>query len=128
MARPDFSALGARSRLTTPRTPATAATGPEADPLDQRRRDARVVFRAAIAVVGRPVLPGPVELWGFGNHEVSLLNIKTGTFDTYLISSPTNSSGRVKGVELAYQQLPLGFGIQANYTYADARKRATAIW
>jgi iron complex outermembrane receptor protein len=52
---------------------------------------------------------------------VTLLNIRTGSFDTYRISSPTNSSGSVKGVELAYQQdLAYGFGIQANYTYADA--------
>src|SRR5204862_1074173 len=60
---------------------------------------------------------------GFGNHQVSLLNIRTGTFDTYTISSPTNSSGKVKGFELSYQQeLPYGFGIQANYTYADAKE------
>ena len=58
---------------------------------------------------------------GFGVHDVTLLNIRTGTFDTYRISAPTNSSGKVKGVELAYQQeLPYGFGVQANYTYANA--------
>jgi iron complex outermembrane recepter protein len=57
----------------------------------------------------------------FGTYQTQLLNIRTGTFDTYNISAPVNSSGSIKGVELAWQQpLPYGFGLNANYTYADA--------
>jgi iron complex outermembrane receptor protein len=60
---------------------------------------------------------------GFGVNPVQLLNIKTGVFETYQISSPVNSSGRVKGLELAWQQeFGYGFGAQANYTYADANE------
>jgi iron complex outermembrane receptor protein len=59
----------------------------------------------------------------FGTYQTGLLNIRTGTFDTYTISAPVNSSGKVKGVELAWQQpLPFNFGVQANYTYADAKE------
>ncbi|MBB3344804.1 TonB-dependent receptor [Luteimonas sp. RC10] len=38
----------------------------------------------------------------------------------YLVSMPINSNGKVKGVELTYEQ-PIGehFGVAANYTYAD---------
>jgi iron complex outermembrane receptor protein len=40
----------------------------------------------------------------------------------YQITSPYNTSGSNKGVELSYQQ-PLGanFGVLANYTYADGK-------
>ncbi len=42
-------------------------------------------------------------------------------FESYSISSPTNISGQVKGVELQIQQpLPMGFGAQLNLTYADS--------
>jgi iron complex outermembrane receptor protein len=42
-------------------------------------------------------------------------------FNDYLISVPHNVDGKVRGVELNYIQ-PIGdnFGVQANYTYADA--------
>src|SRR5207237_1712094 len=64
---------------------------------------------------------------GFGVHDQQILNIKTGQFETFRISSPINSSGTVKGIELQYQQeLPLGFGVQANYTYADAEETGGA--
>jgi iron complex outermembrane receptor protein len=44
-------------------------------------------------------------------------------FSNYFITSPQNSSGTDKGVEIAWQQ-PIwnGFGIQANYTYADGHE------
>jgi iron complex outermembrane receptor protein len=59
----------------------------------------------------------------FGTYQTTLFNIRTKTFDNYTISAPINSSGKVKGVELAWQApLPMGFGVQANYTYADAKE------
>jgi iron complex outermembrane receptor protein len=40
----------------------------------------------------------------------------------YQITSPYNTSGKNKGVELSYQQPLWGnFGMLANYTYADGR-------
>jgi iron complex outermembrane receptor protein len=47
----------------------------------------------------------------------------TGAPVDYVLSSSTNSSGSVKGVEFAWQQ-PLfdNFGINANYTYADGKE------
>jgi len=57
----------------------------------------------------------------FGTYQTQLLNIRTNTFNTYTISAPINSSGSVKGMEFSWQQpFGLGFGAQANYTYANA--------
>jgi iron complex outermembrane receptor protein len=48
-------------------------------------------------------------------------NQSLGRMATYQISRPYNAgSAKVKGFAVAYQQnLPLGFGLLANYTYAD---------
>jgi iron complex outermembrane receptor protein len=57
----------------------------------------------------------------FGTFQTQLLNIRTGKFETYTISAPVNSSGNVKGMEFSWQQpFAWGFGVQANYTYANA--------
>lgn len=55
-------------------------------------------------------------------------NQSEGFVTTYNISRPYNAgSARVKGFALAYQQnLPLGFGVLANYTYSDAEGQAGA--
>jgi iron complex outermembrane receptor protein len=49
-------------------------------------------------------------------------NNKRGTQTVYQITSPYNTSGSNKGVELSYQQ-PVwrNFGVLANYTYADGQ-------
>jgi iron complex outermembrane receptor protein len=124
MARPDFSALG--GSISADDTTHTGNGGnPDLKPIRSTNVDATLEwYFAPQSLLSAGLFYLDLSNYvGFGNHEVSLLNIKTGTFDTYLISSPTNSSGKVKGVELAYQQqLPLGFGVQANYTYADARE------
>ena len=124
IARPDFSALGAA--ITADDTTHTGNGGnPDLKPIRSNNFDAALEWYFA----PRSLLAGGLfymdlkNYVGFGVHEQQLLNIRTGTFDTYRISSPTNSSGTVKGIELQYQQeLPLGFGVQANYTYADAEE------
>ena len=46
-----------------------------------------------------------------------------GYLADYVLTVPVNSDGKVKGVELTYEQ-PIGdnFGINANYTYADGEQ------
>jgi iron complex outermembrane receptor protein len=59
----------------------------------------------------------------YGTSQLQYLNIKTGAYETFNVSSPTNSSGKVQGLELSYQQpIGAGFGTIANYTYADAEE------
>lgn len=50
-------------------------------------------------------------------------NITTGTVDTYQISRPRNAGGaRSRGFSIFYQQaIGYGFGVQANYTYSNAK-------
>jgi iron complex outermembrane receptor protein len=65
----------------------------------------------------------------YGVHDATYLNATlTGqqghpVYSTYAITSPKNSSGTDKGIELSWQQ-PIwnGFGIMANYTYADGEQ------
>jgi iron complex outermembrane receptor protein len=48
--------------------------------------------------------------------------LKNGYFADYLITSPINSKGKVKGLELAYEQpLMTNFGVAANVTLTDAK-------
>ena len=124
MARPDYSALG--GAITADDLTHTGNGGnPDLKPIRSTNVDATLEWyfaRNSLLAAGLFYLDLSNYV-GFGNHPVSLLNIRTGTFDTYTISSPTNSSGKVKGLELSYQQeLPYGFGILANYTYADAKE------
>jgi iron complex outermembrane receptor protein len=62
----------------------------------------------------------------FGNHTATFQDqFASGqqghpVFAPYVITSPTNISGQVKGVEMQVQQpLPYNFGFQANFTYVD---------
>jgi iron complex outermembrane receptor protein len=65
----------------------------------------------------------------FGVHDATYLNATlTGqqghpVFSTYAITSPLNTSGTDKGVEVSWQQ-PIwgGFGLQTNYTYSDGEE------
>jgi iron complex outermembrane receptor protein len=124
MARPDFSALG--GAISADDTTHTGNGGnPDLKPIRSTNVDAALEwYFAPQSLLAAGLFYMDLSNYvGFGNHPVSLLNIRTGTFDTFTISSPTNSSGKVKGLELAYQQeLAYGFGVLANYTYADAKE------
>ena len=47
----------------------------------------------------------------------------TGRPTDYVLSVPINSSGKVSGIELSYEQPLFGnFGVSTNYTYANAKE------
>jgi iron complex outermembrane receptor protein len=56
----------------------------------------------------------------FGTENRQLFDELTNQLETYQVSVPVNSNGKVKGFEVNYEQ-PIGeyFGVNANYTYAD---------
>jgi iron complex outermembrane receptor protein len=57
----------------------------------------------------------------FGTSNAVYFSQFWNTFKTFSVSSPVNTSGEVKGVELQIQQpLPYNFGFQANATYVDS--------
>lgn len=124
MARPDYSALGGSVSLED-----TTNTGnggnPNLKPIRSNNYDAAIEwYFAPRSLLAAGVFYLDLKNYvGFGTYQQDFLNIRDNRFETYTISSPVNSKGSVKGIELAYQQeFPLGFGIQANYTYADAEE------
>ena len=57
-----------------------------------------------------------------GTSSGTYYNNKRGVQTAYQITSPYNTTGKNKGVELSYQQpLSTNFGMLANYTYADGK-------
>ena len=57
-----------------------------------------------------------------GTSTGTFFNSKRGTQTQYQITSPYNTSGKNKGVELSWQQPIAGnFGTLVNYTYADGK-------
>jgi len=124
LARPDYSALGGAVSLED-----TTHTGnggnPNLKPIRSNNYDAAIEwYFAPKSLLSAGLFYLDLKNYvGFGTSQAQFLDIRTNTFQTYTISSPINSSGSSKGVELAYQQeFPLGFGVQANYTYADAQE------
>jgi len=124
MARPDYSALG--GSITADDTTHTGNGGnPDLKPIRSTNLDAAWEwYYAPRALLSAGVFHMKLSNYvAFGTYQTGLLNIRTGSFDIYTISAPVNSSGKIKGIELAWQQpLPMGFGVQANYTYADAKE------
>jgi len=124
MARPDFSALG--GAITADDTTNTGNGGnPNLKPIRSNNFDASLEWYYAPRSLASVALfhMDLKNYVSFGTYQQQLLNIRTGTFQTYTISAPVNSSGKTTGVELAWQQpLPMGFGTQLNYTYADSKE------
>jgi len=124
MARPDYSALG--GGISADDTTHTGNGGnPNLKPIRSNNFDASWEwYFAPRALLSAGVFYLDLQNYvAFGTYQTQLLNIRTGTFDTYTISAPINSNGEVKGIELAWQQpIGMGFGVNANYTYADGKE------
>lgn len=122
LARPDFSALGGAVSLND--TLMTGSGGnPNLEPIRSTNLDVALewYFKPEALLSAGLYYMDLDNYVSYGLSQAVYKNIQTNTDQTYTITSPINSSGKVKGLELAYQQ-PLGggFGVAANYTYADA--------
>jgi iron complex outermembrane receptor protein len=130
ISRPDYSALGGAVSLTD-----SILTGTGGNP-DLKPIRAWTVSGAWNWYYGQASLLSVGVFYmdltsyvTFGVHNGTYLNATlTGqsgqpVFSTYAITSPQNTSGTDKGIELSWQQ-PIwgGFGIQTNYTYADGEQ------
>ena len=124
MARPDYSALG--GSITADDITLTGNGGnPNLKPIRSTNLDAafewyyapRSLFQVGLFYMDLS------NYVAFGTYQTELLNIRDNAFRTYTISAPTNSKGKIKGLELGWQQpLGNGFGVMANYTHADAEE------
>jgi len=136
MTRPDYSALAAPINLTfQPEAPNNGTTGsgngsnPNLKPVKSNNYDASLEYYfAPRALLSASVFYLDLTSYvGFGHVTQTFKTFNQqfpDGFDAqYVLTVPVNSSGSVKGFELAYEQ-PFfdNFGIALNYTYADGEE------
>ncbi len=125
MSRADYSALGGSVTLNDP-TLSGDGGNPNLKPILSNNFDTSLEWYFA---------PKSLVSIGFFNMDFNsavsygvnsglYYDQQTQTMQTYEITSPTNVKAINRGVELSYQA-PVwgGFGILANYTYADGREK-----
>jgi iron complex outermembrane recepter protein len=124
LARPDFSALGGAVSLDD--TNLTGSGGnPNLKPIRSTNLDAGVEwYFAPRSLLSAGLFYLDLKNYvGFGVSPRTFFNEQNDRFETYQVSSPINSKGRVQGIELAWQQsFGGGFGANLNYTYADGKE------
>jgi iron complex outermembrane receptor protein len=121
IARPDYSALGGSVSLNDD---ALSGSGGNVnlDPVRSTNFDlsAEWYFAPKSLVSAGLFYMDLRSIVAQGTATGSYFNNKRGTQTVYQITSPYNTGGKNKGVELSYQQPLWGnFGMLANYTYAD---------
>jgi iron complex outermembrane receptor protein len=121
MSRPDFSALGGTVSLTD--TNFTGSGGnPNLKPIKAAVFDGSLEWyygKAGLAAIS--VFHDDLQSYvTFGTSVGTYFTQLDNQFHQYTISSPTNTTGQLSGVELQVQQpIAYGFGFQANGTYVD---------
>ena len=123
MARPDYSALGGSVSLTDLNDTGNGGN-PHLRPVRSANYDTSLEWYYApqsLLEVGFFYMDMSSYI-DFGTSTATYFNQQFGQPRPYAISSPFNTTAQVKGAELAWTQpLPLGFGLQANFTYADGK-------
>ena len=121
MTLPDYSALAGAVSLSNLTHTGTAGN-PDLDPIISTNFDASLEWY----FTERGLLAASVFSMDLDNYvryateTREYVNDQNGMVEPYEVTLPVNSDGKVRGVELTYEQ-PIGdyFGISANYTYAD---------
>ncbi|QYE33884.1 TonB-dependent receptor [Polymorphobacter sp. PAMC 29334] len=128
MSRPDFSALGGTVSLTD-----TNFTGSGGNP--NLRPIKATVFDGSLEYYYAPAALAAISVFHddlqsyvtFGTSVGNYFTQLDNKFHDYTISSPTNTSGQLSGVELQLQQpIAYGFGFQANGTYVNGHESSGA--
>jgi iron complex outermembrane receptor protein len=131
MTRPDYSALAGAISLSPPASPGASGSGsggnPDLKPIVSTNLDASFEwYFAPRALLSASVFYMDLKDYvSYGQVTKEFVTYNStypeGFLAPYVLTVPVNSDGKVKGVELAYEQ-PIGehFGFNANYTFADA--------
>lgn len=128
MTRPDYSALAAPLSLN-PSTLSGSGGNPDLKPIRSTNVDATLEWYFAprsLLSVGAFYMDLTSYI-GFGQVTKNYLTFDSahpqGQVLPYVLTIPVNSSGKVQGLELAYEQpLLRNFGAGGNYTYADGKE------
>jgi len=133
MTRPDYSALAGSVSLSPPAAPGALGSGsggnPDLKPIRSTNIDATLewYFAPKSLLAASAFYMDLTSYVGYGQVTKQYMTYNAanplGFAADYVLTVPINTSGSVKGIELAYQQ-PLGanFGFDVNYTYADAHE------
>ena len=121
ISRPDYSALAGAVSLTD-LTLTGNGGNPNLRPIKSSNYDIGLEwYYAPTALLAGHVFYMDLSSYvGYGTSQANYFSMFYNAVKTYTITSPINTSGQDEGIELQWQQ-PIGggFGIQANYTYAD---------
>jgi iron complex outermembrane receptor protein len=123
MARPDFGQLGGLSLLDIQMT----GTGGNANlkPIRSNNVNATVewYFQPKSLLAADVYFMDLQSYVTYGSFKQTFYNQSQKQFTEYNMSAPVNTTARVQGFELAYEQaIGAGFGVMANYTYADGKE------
>lgn len=132
MTRPDFGALASSISLSPPAVVGGVGSGsganPDLKPIRSNNLDASLEYYYAprALVSGSVYYMDLTSYVGIGKVTRSYMTYSAttpqGAMVPYVLNVPTNTSAKVKGFELAFEQpLNNNFGVAANYTYADAK-------
>jgi len=133
MTRPDYSAIAGTVNLTPPAVAGGTGTGsggnPDLKPITSNNADVSLEwYFAERSLLSASLFYMDLTSYvGLGQVEKTYLtydqNNPNGAPVDYVLTVPINTSGKVKGIELSWQQ-PIwgGFGANANYTYTDAKE------
>lgn len=131
MTRPDYSALAGAISLSPPATDGGVGGGtggnPDLEPILSTNFDTSLEwYFAPRALLAASLFYMDLKNYvAYGRVTQQYMTYSTttpqGYLADYVLTVPVNTNGKVKGIELTYEQ-PIGehFGINANYTYADA--------
>jgi iron complex outermembrane recepter protein len=134
MARPDYSALAGAVSLSPPPdlangTGSGSGGNPNLKPVYSNNFDANLEwYFAPRSLLSAGAFYMDLSSYiGFGRETRTFKSFNQAYPDgidvPYVLTVPVNSSGKVKGIELAYEQpLFTNFGVAANYTYADGEE------
>ncbi|MYN01644.1 TonB-dependent receptor [Pseudoduganella sp. DS3] len=127
LARPDFGSLGALSLNDL--TFSGSGGNPALRPIMSNNVDVGLEwYFKPKSLIGMNIYNMNMGSYvTFGSSKADFYNQSIGRIATYNMSSAVNTKARVRGVELQYvQDFGNGFGVNANYTYADGKETGKA--
>jgi len=128
MSRPDFSALGGSVSLTDANLTGNGGN-PNLKPIKAAVYDTELeYYYGPASLVAVSLFYDDLSSYvTFGTSTAQYYSQFYGKVETYNISSPSNTSGQLKGIEFQIQQpLPHHFGVEFNYTYVDGSETSGA--
>jgi iron complex outermembrane receptor protein len=136
MTRPDYSALAGPVTLTPPGAAGATGSGTGSNPDLKPIRSTDVNAGLEWYFAKRSLLSAGgfyMDLHNYVSYGQVTKNFTTfstvfpnGPMLPYLLTVPVNASGRVEGLELAYQQAIFNnFGLDANFTLANGKQTST---